>query len=313
MIKTLALDLDKKTYTDLLARISRSIKSPPLDSNSHKYFQELQDRISQAIPDDYVIVVSDELRYNIQTKKNSVWIFSIDKAKVLIYKPKPFAFPQVSKYDAITQEDEKKFIDENPNPFVSEISVASNSLLSEESANDIVRHIQTYLNKHHDKPDPLSDLIKNVKFFFLTKVESIFIHIILANKKTLSYSLPEIDSNDLQGKILQINFRLNGKAGTHSLLVFEKQGPNDNFMSRVVAKWKEALLIIGMMFLLVIFSACASNRTEYLGMDITGICQNKSMFVTAIATALVTAVFVKNIKKSKEKMNNLKKKKRTTF
>jgi len=313
MIKTLALDLDKKSYQDLIARISRSIKSPPLDSSSHKYFQELQDRISQAIPADYVVAVSDELRYNIQTKKNSVWIFSIDKAKVLIYKPKPFAFPQVSKFDAITAEDEKKFIDENADPYVADISVASNSLLSEESATEIVRHVQAYLNKHRHNQDPLSDLIKNVKFFFLTKVESIFIHIILANKKTLSYSLPEVDSTDLQDQILQINFRLNGKAGTHTLLVFEKQGPNDNFMTRIVTKWKEALLIVAMMFCLVIFSACASNRSYYLGMDITGICQNKSMFVTAIATALVTVVFLKNIKKSKEKLNNLKKKRRTTF
>jgi hypothetical protein len=313
MIKTLALDLDKKTYTDLMARISRSIKSPPLDPSSHKYFQELQDRISQVIPADYVVVVSDELRYNIQTKKNSVWIFSVEKAKVLIYKPKPFAFPQMSKYDPITKEDEKTYIDDNKDPYVAEISIASNSLLPEDSANDIVRHIQTYLNKHKDNPDPLSDLIKNIKFFFLTKVESIFIHIILANKKTLSYSLPELDNTDLQDQILQINFRFNGKAGTHSLLVFEKQGPNDNFMSRVTSKWKEVLLIISMMFVLVILSACTNNRSHYLGMDITGVCQNKSMFIAAIATALVTLVVVKNFKKSKEKLKNLKKKKRTTY
>ena len=101
-----------------------------------------------------------------------------------------------------------------------------------------------------------------------------------------------------------------GRPGTHTLLVFEKQGASDRFLARAAAKWKEALLVVAMMLVLVLLSTCMSGRTAYLGLDIAGLCRNQSTFVLAIACAAVVYVFVRNMRKSKQKWDAVRKSKR---
>lgn len=67
--------------------------------------------------------------------------------------------------------------------------------------------------------------------FFLAHVDSIFIHVILAKKKSLYYSLPESSDRDLNEKVLTVNFLLDGVSGPFTLLAFDKKCQTENILS----------------------------------------------------------------------------------
>ena len=109
--------------------------------------------------------------------------------------------------------------------------------------------------------------MKCLKTFCYDKIESLFIHIIMANSTNLYLHLPknkeEFDKDD---KVFQIEFRQERKKIKQSVLIFEKQGNNDSLVNKLLKKWKEILIFIFMFILLITLSMCnksIENMSEF--------------------------------------------------
>lgn len=312
MIKTHTVDLEKSEFLRYFNAIKTSLANKPLPpTDSSDYHAKLRDRLASIFDPEFIIIVSDALEYNIQTLKGTSWIFSIYSARVIVYKPKPIAFPQLLKADPITKEDFEKFVTGNTDPYVTSSKLIRNTLFPAEKAEDLVKLVKTTLNKLHEQADPISQMMVYAKQFCLYNLESIFVHIVVGNSETLEVSLPsksgeEDDSNEA---VFDFEFKCRGMKSKKRLFVFEKRGKSDSFGERFTNKWKEVLLVLAFIMVLLVVTRCTGGEGSIAGIELAPICRNRNLFVFVLAAMMVGFIAVRQMRRTQEKLAVLRAKK----
>lgn len=312
MLVTHSIDLEKKEYLKYFNAIKISLKENPLPGEDDpEHYRLLKNRLSAIFPSDYIVILSSSLEFNIQTLKKSSWIFMIYSAKVIAYKPKAVTFPQLLKCPPITKEDLKNYVTENNDPFLTSLKLIKNSLFDQTREAEIIELIKVSLNKNAESKDPVSQMMVYVKQFSLIHLETLFIHIVIGNSKDFQISFPS-DGEKLEEEqsFLEIDFKVKSDKNRKKLFVFEKKGEIGTFSQRVTDKWKECLLVLAFVLVLLLITKCNNEVDTYLGLNINGICKNKSFLVYFLVSIFVGFIFLRHFKKSKEKIEELKKKKK---
>ena len=311
MIKTFSIDLEKPEYTKYFNAIKQSLANKPLPSSeSADFYFNLKNRLALIFPVDYILIMSDSIEYNIQTVKNSSWIFSIYSARIIAYRPKPVSFPQLLKCPPLTKEDTKEFLVDNKDPLVTSMKLIKNTLLNPLKEQHLMDLVKLILNKIGGDKEPIGQMLVYVKQFCLVNVESLFVHMVVGNRDTfeISYS-GQIGELEISEKIFELDFKLKGIPTKKKLVIFEKQGQVGTFSQRFSDKWKQVLLVMIFIGALLLLTKCNNGSTEYLGRDIQGICKNKNMLIYLMASIFVGFIFIRHWSKSKERIKEMKAKK----
>ena len=311
MIKTFSIDLEKPEYTKYFNAIRQSIAQKALPANdSTDFYSNLKNRLAVIFPTDYILMVSDSLEYNIQTVKGSSWIFSVNSARIIAYRPKPVSFPQLLKCPPLTKEDAKEFVEENKDPLVTSMKLIKNTLIDSSKEQHLMDLVRLVLNKTGKDNEPVGQMLVYVKQFCLVHVESLFVHIVVGNKDTLEISYSgEIGELEKTEKVFELDFKLKGVPAKKKLVIFEKQGQVGSFSQRFSDKWKQVLLVLVFISALLLLTKCNNGSTEYLGLDIRGVCRNKNVLVYLMASIFVGFIFIRHWSKSKERIKEMKAKK----
>ena len=316
MIQTVILDLNKEEYSKYLNAINMSIRITPLpDSSDPLYYENIKTRLMNILPPDYIILVSDSLEYNIQTSKNTAWIFRLNSTHVIVYRPKSIAFPQLVKCPPLTEEDTRKYLTENQSPFLTSSKLIKNTLFNEKQQTDLINLVRTVLNKNAEDKNPISQMMVYVKQFSLFAHENLFIHSVVVNSNSHAISYENIldeleEKTEDQTKVFQFEFKINSCKEKKRLIIFEKKAKLDTFSERFTNKWKEVLLVLFFILGLLVFNRCNNGEEHILGMGLERVCRNRNVFIYAAAFFFVGYMFTRHLKKSKERIEELKKKKK---
>lgn len=80
--------LNKKLNNEV-RELKPRIKNP-------KYNQDVKVILKKILPNDFIFLIGNELVYNIQSVLKKAWIFVLEeKVKVIVYKPRPYGYPQI--------------------------------------------------------------------------------------------------------------------------------------------------------------------------------------------------------------------------
>ena len=240
--------------------------------------------------------------YNIQTKKQFVWIFLIGNINVIAYKARPFAFPTFQGFEVFDTEDEKNLLNQE----IFEFFQVKKNTTDPKLAEEITNYMTMFFNKHQNdtvlfkekEVDTMVHFLKNLKTFCFSKMNSYFLHLVLVPKKNFLHRIPE-ENLMVETKLIEIDFQLKRKGKKMNLLIFEKKGKNDSFFKRCLAKWKEFFVFFFMFLLLVTISVCNSDKADKLGKDIEYVCQNKTSFLFSFALVVIFFVLFKNFANKK--------------
>lgn len=292
LIHTVKIDLHislvQKHYTTLEQKLAA------LDSSHKNFHQKVLETICEVFPPNFIVIVGSNLNFNIQFLKNSLWIFSFDKAQVLLYRPRDFAFPQAQKMQRFSIEDKKKYLEENRDPELTDFKVNSNSLFSEEELKKLEEFIRLFYNaKRGDE----TELVKTLKAFLLFNHESLYLHIVIGAKDVIS----RVSSDITESRQFKANFKLRNTQKTMCLFIFEKQGEKEKMIERVFGRWKELLIFIVMCLLLVVLSGCSKSRTSFFGFDKELVCSQKDNLIWLLGGATLALVVAKHWKGKQKK------------
>lgn len=304
MIKTKKLDLSKKDFLLYHKQILSEIKYLKLSPDDKNYQKELCRILRTIFPLDYIILLGKDMYYNIQTKKNFVWIFLIDQINVIIYKPRPFAFPTFQGFEVFDKNDENNYL----KPEIFETLEVKKNTVDDKIVEQIKNYMIIFFNKHKKdtvlhkgkEVDTFVFFLKSLKTFCFSKMNSYFLHIVMVPKRTFAHRIPQ-ENLLKENKEIEILFRLKDKGKKMSLVIFEKKGKDDSFVKRCLAKWKEFFVFFFMFLLLVTMSVCNSDKADKLGSDVEFVCRNKGTFLMTFGFMVIFFVIFKNFANRKKK------------
>lgn len=307
MLKVTRVDMDAKEFAPKYHQILTKSKDidPKLTSKQHslEVFKILRD----AFGTNYIIFMSNNLYFNIQTKLKSTAIMSLGGTKIIAYKPRPFAYPALSKFEHYTPEEKKKYLGEIAVDNVEEFRVVKNNLLEEADLEELSEFMRIYLNKNKETKDYQAELLKSLKIHFMSKTGSVFLHFILAESKAFHYQIPEELDLNKETKQLKVELKLGTDKKNYTLVAFEKQGQQDDFKHRLLSKWKEFAVFLFMFFIVILLSVCRDGDSKYLGYNVEPICRNKTSLMFTLGAGVVGFVVMKGVNK---KLNKAKANKR---
>lgn len=304
MIKTKKLDLSKKDFLLYHKQIVAEIKLLKLSSSDRGYQNELCRVLRTIFPLDYIILLGKDMYYNIQTKKNFIWIFTIDQINVIIYKARPFAFPTFQGFEVFDSKDKENFL----KPELFEILETRKNTLTLEIFEEIKEYMIIFFNKHKGNTvlhkgkevDTFVFFMKSLKTFCFSKINSYFLHIVMVPKRTFAHRVPQ-ENLLVENKEIEIVFKLKDKGKKMNLLIFEKKGKEDAFLKRCLAKWKEFFVFFFMFLLLITLSVCNSDKADKLGKDVEFVCRNKTTFLMTFGFMVIFFVLFKHFVNKKSR------------
>lgn len=245
----------------------------------------------------YIILVSGNLFYNIQTKLKTTAIMLLGDTKVIVYQARPFAYPSLNKFEYYTEEDKKKYLEDAADNNVEEFRVVRNNFLEQADLDFITEYIKIYLNKNKDVKDYQAELMKSLKIMLLSKTGSLFLHMVLAETKTFHYQVPAELDLDAETKELKVEMKLGTDKKNYTLVVFEKQGRADDFMHRMLSKWRELCIFVFMFIIVGLLSVCRDDKGSFLGYNVEPVCRNKTSLMFTLGAAVVGFIIMKGLNK----------------
>ena len=303
MINITKLDMDPKPFSKIYMAINLGLKQIKSKPNTEEFAKDVFDLFNRIYPKDFIIFVSKEVIYNVQTKQKCTLMGKVQNLSVLVFKARPFAFPTLHRFEQYLKPDELKYITENENPNLKRMEVVRNNYVKEEDMEEIKSYIHIYVNKHQDERDLLMGLLRNLKIILLGKSGSLFTHLVITDKKKSHYRLPEEANLTEDTKQLVIDFDLKSTNKSHTLVIFEKQGESDGFLHRCLKKWKEFFIFLFMFLIVAVLSVCRAAESTYLGYDVEFICNNRSNFLFTLGIGVVGFVILKNYRPKRAKRN----------
>jgi hypothetical protein len=303
MIKTKKLDLSEKDYLLYHQLILKQIKTLKTSSKDIGYNEELCGILRTIFPLDFIILLGNDIYYNIQTKKQFVWIFLIGNVSVIVYKPRPLAFPTFQHFEVFSSEDRQQFFNQEIFDF---FEIKKNTF-DKDLEQVLKEYLIIFFNKFpentvtikNEQIDTIVYLLKNIKTLLFSKSKSYFLHYVIVPKKQFAYRIPEEDLME-ETKIIDLEFQIKGKGKKMNLLIFEKKGKNDSFFQRCLARWKEFFVFFFMFLLLVTLSVCNSEKADKLGPDVDFVCRNKSSFLFTFGLLVIGFVLLKHFARKKK-------------
>lgn len=302
MLKVTRVDMDAKFFAPKYHLILTKSKEIDPKLTPKQYTAEVYKIVRDAFGSTFIILLSHNLYYNIQTKLKTTAIMILGSIKIIVYQARPFAYPQLNKFEHYTDDDKRKYLDEAPVHNVEEFRVVKNNLIEEQDLKDITEYMKIYLNKNKDVKDYQAEFLKSLKIYFLSKTGSLFLHLVLAESKTFSYQIPEEIDFTKENKELKIEMKLGTDKKNYTFIAFEKQGQQDDYLHRIIKKWKEFFIFLFMFFIVILLSVCRENNGKYLGYNVDGVCRNKTTFLFLLGAGVVGFVMSKSLNKKGEKM-----------
>lgn len=305
MLKVTKVDMDPKFFAPKYHSVLTRAKEINAKLTPKQYAKELFKIITDVFGRNFIIVVSSNIYFNMQTKLKSTAIMIFGNLKIIIYQARPFAYPALNKFEHYNENDRTMYLENQENSNVEEFRVIKNNLLDDADLKAITEYMKIYLNKNKDMKDYQAELLKSLKIYFLSKTGSLFLHLIMGESKTFNYNIPEEIDLANETKELKIEMKLNSDKKNYTLIAFEKQGLQDNFMHRCLKKWKEFSIFLLMFFIVILLSACREADSKYLGYDVDAVCKNKTTFLFLLGAGVVGFVMLKSLSKkgNKTKMN----------
>lgn len=293
MVEVIKSEIDDDSFKRIYNNITEALAYVDPKLNLKERSAQIFEVIRKSFGATFVIVQSSDVYYSIQAEPNSLVILTIDKAKMLAFKPKSQVKPMKLSYCVPSDETIKTFISENRVPNIEELTVVKNTLLNDKDLRDLKNVIAVYLNKNKEQYRYLYKFLSEIKPFVLAKTGRGVFHLFFTDVRCFNCQIIQEKQSCNETREIKIELRLVKEKATYILNIFESKSSKAAFITRLVSQWRDFLVYLFMFFIVSILSVC-KEPDRFKGADVQLLCRNQIPILLVLGSVVVYLVIAKS-------------------